>query len=1130
MKYDSDRFTLAATDLTNHLSCHHLTQLNRKVAMGQMAKPRWHDPMMDVLRERGMEHEKAYVEHLRAQGKQVVDLRGKDSEAMVEAMRSGAEVLVQAGLGEGPWRGIADILLKVDGQSRFGPYCYEVQDTKLTQNTKAETILQLCLYTDLLSGIQGGEAESMSVIKRGNPFEREAFRYLDYRAYYRLVKKRFEETMAGPDLPTYPEPVEHCQICSWWQECDKKRHMDDYLSLVAGMQSIQIEELKSQGISRLEQFAETDLILKPGRGNLEALLKRQVQARIQLEGRRRQKLLSKTLESEEGRGFHRLPEPNEGDIYLDFEGDAFFEGGGLEYLIGYAVKKEGGLDYRRIWSSNKHEEKQAFSRFMDFVKAQWEEFPGMFIYHFAPYEPSTVKRLAMIHSVYEAEVDQLARGLRFIDLHQVFKESLLASVETYSLKELEKFAAYERKLELHKASSARKRVEVALELNDFLSLDEQVIAELEAYNEDDCRSTAALHQWLEEKRKTEINLGKPIERPLLKEVEARDETKDLDERTRKLFLALTENLNSESKDTEQLARRLLANLLDYFRREDKSAWWEYFRVHELEYDDLLEERKAIAGLEFVEELPKGPREKNPTHRYRFPPQEIRVEVEDALDEVKGKSIGQVKAISLENNTIDIKKSGLAKERHPRAVHVPERVDPRLLTDSLAAVARNLLDHGFNGQGSCRAAFHLLTKMRPDLLYNYDGPLLLQKEDLESGARRLATSLNSSVLAIQGPPGTGKTFTGAQMIVDLYKQGKKIGITAISHKVIRNLAKSVIKHKPVDLEIFFVHKGSVGDPEEIPFIREVGESDKVRAALEEGKIGCGTAWLWSEDKSEGVLDYLFIDEAGQMSLAHALAASRASKNLVLLGDPQQLEQPQKGAHPEGSDIAALSHLLDGHLTIPGTKGLFLGTSWRLHPEICKFTSELFYESRLNSKPGLERQRISGTRGFDEAGLFYVPVPHKGNQSRSDEEVAAISAIVGTLLAGGFWTDEEGKTNNLMNKDILIVAPFNAQVGALRQKLPGIEIGTVDKFQGQEAPVVIYSMTSSSAEDAPRGMNFLYNLNRLNVATSRAKCICILVASPALFEPECHSIEQMKLANALCRYKELAKEVVLDALDG
>jgi len=276
-----------------------------------------------------------------------------------------------------------------------------------------------------------------------------------------------------------------------------------------------------------------------------------------------------------------------------------------------------------------------------------------------------------------------------------------------------------------------------------------------------------------------------------------------------------------------------------------------------------------------------------------------------------------------------------------------------------------------------------------------------------------------------------------------------------------------------------------------------------------------------------VDYLFVDEAGQMSLAHTMAAGRSARNLVLLGDPQQLEQPQRGAHPEGAEVAALVHVLDGRETISDEMGLFLDVTWRLHPRICEFTSELYYEGRLLARAGLERQTLAGDTPFAGSALFYVPVEHDGNQNSSSEEVEVLAKIVASLLAPGVtWTDGEGSVKTLGVADILVVAPYNAQVGAITDQLPaGVRVGTVDKFQGQQAPVVVYSMASSSAEDAPRGMGFLYNPNRLNVATSRARCACILVATPQLMEPDCRTPEQMRWANGLCRFRELAIEVAM-----
>jgi superfamily I DNA and/or RNA helicase len=325
----------------------------------------------------------------------------------------------------------------------------------------------------------------------------------------------------------------------------------------------------------------------------------------------------------------------------------------------------------------------------------------------------------------------------------------------------------------------------------------------------------------------------------------------------------------------------------------------------------------------------------------------------------------------------------------------------------------------------------------------------------------------------------------------------------------------------------IHKVSKLSKDADVGIEETTDNAKAGAGLGAGKVAGGTTWFWSREDMIESVDYLFIDEAGQMSLAHALAAGRSARNIVLLGDPRQLEQPQRGAHPEGAEVAALVHVLGGRKTIADESGLFLDETWRLHPAICQFTSELFYEGRLRSRPGLDRQALSGGTPFAGSGLFYVPVEHTGNQNSSIEEEVAVARIVNSLLTpGAMWTDSKGVARRLAESDVLVVAPYNAQVAALIDRLPReVRVGTVDGFQGKQAPVVIYSMTSSSAEDAPRGMGFLYNPNRLNVATSRAQCISILVATRRLLEPECSTPEQMRWANGLCRYRELAAEMVI-----
>ncbi|MEO5977040.1 MAG: TM0106 family RecB-like putative nuclease [Chryseolinea sp.] len=1135
MEFISNTFQLAATDLSNHLSCFHLTQLNRKVALGELKKPYRKDPSLEILAQRGREHETAFVEYLKAKGLTVSKLQSRSVDATIEAMNKGVDVIVQARLENGQWMGYADVLLKVDGKSKFGDWSYEVYDTKLSQTTRAEAVLQLCLYSDLLSAMQECVPERMYVVRPVTDFIPDAFRFAEFQSYYRLVKKNLTTIMDGPALASYPDPVQHCDVCNWWPVCDRKRHDDDYLSLVAGIRKLQIEELQKQNILTLESFAKALEIKTPDRGNKDSFLRRQAQARVQWEGRSMNQLLNETLPIEKDRGLNRLPEPNAGDIYFDIEGDPFYPDGGLEYMLGYAYRENNGiLVYRKQWATNRVEEKRAFQLFMDFVVSRWKQFPDLHIYHFAPYEPSAVKRLASVHAIFEQEVDELLRAERFVDLHMVFKEAFLASVERYSLKTLEKFTTYTRKIELEDASVARKHVECALELNDFNSLAKETIENVELYNEDDCLATEALHAWLEDARTKLIVEGKVFERPTAKSQETNDNLKLQESRSQKLFEGLTHNLPDDRSvwSNEDQARWLLAHQIDYFRREDKTVWWEHFRVHKMEYEDLLDERKGIAGLQFVEVLPLKLRKKTPTHRYKYPPQEIGLSVGDGLIEINsqseedkiGREIGSIETISLENYTIDIKKKGSTVEIHPSSIHVYDRIDPGALWTSLMNLAATIDEEGLSHQFSFRASKDLLMNRKPKLIDGNEGVELLAGEDVLDGAIRIALNLDRSILPIQGPPGTGKTHAGAKMIIELVKAKKKIGVTAISHRVVTTLLEKV--KELADQESFsisFAHKVSSKMDHMPAWINQIDKSKKIAEVIEQGMVVGGTAWLWSDDDFAESLDYLFIDEAGQMSLSQALAASRASKNIILLGDPQQLEQPQRGAHPEGSDVAALTYLLEGHPTMPEGKGLFLGVTRRMHPKISQFTSEVFYEGKLTSSAGLEKQLISGGTPFDGAGLFYVPVVHSGNQNNSPDEVDSIKNIVELLLTSGKWTDAKGNARALTKDDILIVAPYNAQVAALSEKIHGVQIGTVDKFQGKEAPVVIYSMTSSTVQDAPRGMTFLFSPNRLNVATSRARSVCVLVASPLLMEPECHTIDQMKWANGLCRYLELARKI-------
>jgi len=392
-------------------------------------------------------------------------------------------------------------------------------------------------------------------------------------------------------------------------------------------------------------------------------------------------------------------------------------------------------------------------------------------------------------------------------------------------------------------------------------------------------------------------------------------------------------------------------------------------------------------------------------------------------------------------------------------------------------------------------------------------------------RRSIEADRISSIILYGPPGTGKTYSDARMIVELARRGKKVGVSALGHKAIQNLLVEVVDAAAkAGVPVRVLRRGKPTKEDEDAGIRVAKDNGEVEAALADGEVDVvgGTAWLWSRESLFESVDVLFVDEAGQLSLANVLALGQAARNLVLLGDPQQLEQPQQGSHPEGAQVSALEHVLGPRQTIDPAAGLLLETTFRMHAEVCAPISELFYAGELGPHESVGQVCVMGCELAARPGLLFAPVEHSGNRNSSPEEVEVVRDLIERLTRPGVtWRDRKGAVKPVTLDDVLVVAPYNVQVGALQRALPGgARVGTVDKFQGQEAPVVIYSLATSTPDEAPRGMEFLYSPNRLNVAISRARCNAILVASPALFEPECKTPGQIRLANAFCQLREVA----------
>src|SRR2546426_8020373 len=859
-----------------------------------------------------------------------------------------------------------------------------------------------------------------------------------------------------------------------------------------------------------------------------ALARLRQQARLQVEQRQSDTLPFEVLPPlGQHLGFQSLPEPTPDDLFFDMEGDPFVGDDGLEYLFGileYTLPLEGegrvGV-HHTFWGHYSDAEKRAFEQVVDFLINRLNRNPDLHVYHYAPYEPNALKYLASTYATREAEVDRLLRGRVLVDLYRVVGQTVRIGTESYSLKELESLYRGKRSTEIVDAAGSIVAYEDWLE-----SRDQRLLDEIARYNEDDCLSTAQLRDWLEARRLEAIAQYGEIPRPGPEEVEPSEILRDIDDRTAALVDRLLEGVPEEEDDRskEQQARYLLAHSLNWHRREGKSEWWEYYRKCSLTDEQLVEDREAIGAIESRGEV----RQENRSNVFRYwfdPNQEYKIGVGDQPHDPRREAgSGEVVAIDPIAGWIELSRSVKSESPHPTSLVPASPFGTREQRDALMRLGRGVADHGFVGAGPYRAARDLFCREPPRIDGVIEGaPLAQAGERARDVAKLLSPRLNDTYLAIQGPPGSGKTTIGAELILDLVRKGKRVGITANSHKVIGNLLDRVMgKARSRGQAVRAIQKADERDRCASQDVQCTNSSSTVEAALaaDEAEVVAGTPWLFARASFPARLDYLVVDEAGQMALANVLAIAGAANNLILLGDPNQLRQPSHGIHPEGVDRSVLDHVIQDQATMPTAYGLFLETTYRLHPTVCAFVSEAFYDGKLEPDVSTKCQNLVVSNGSGGLGLRYLPVDHSGNRTLSPEEVDRVNQTFRALL-GLPWTDRDGAMRPIAVADVLVVAPYNAQVRRLLETLPdGARVGTVDKFQGQEAPVVIYSMATSSVDDAPRGMDFLFSLNRLNVAASRAQALTILVCSPELLKARCRTPDQMRLASALCRLVELA----------
>ena len=769
MQLIDGRPVFAATDLVGFLACGHRLALERAAMHGLVAKPVRNDPSIELVAKRGLEHERRYLDELRAAGRRVVEIE-KDGSAVappggadekpatwnpgaelraaaaqtLAAMRAGADVVYQATFFDGTWRGHADFLLRRDHEpgepdSAFGPWHYEVADTKLARHVKASAILQICSYVEQLTAIQGRQPEFLYVVLGGSARPTDRRRVDDFMAYYRRVKREFEAAVgiggddgrpvAYPPVGTYPEPVEHCAVCRWAPQCKAQRRADDDLSLVAGAAARQRSALKARGVGTRRGLAGLELPLAPPLENVgrEALARVREQARIQVESEDAGRVLWELLPLDRGedgepvplRGFLGLPEPSDGDLYLDLEGDPFALDDGVDYLFGILEPRLPEDDprwaaadgrwtpkFHAIWSLDEAgrvtwaSEKAAFERTVDLIMDRWTRDPDLHVYHYAAYERTALGRLAQRHGTREEEVDRLLRGEVLVDLYRVVRQGLRAGVESYSIKRIEPLYALTREQDLKDAGSSIVAFETWLELGADTPVEDaaSILDGIAAYNRDDVLSNWRLRDWLEERRADlEAREGRSLPRPTVDDGAASQELTDRERHVAELMEQLAGDVPADpadrARDPDAAGRWLLAQLLAWHRREDKSAWWRFFELLRMTDEELIEEREPLAGL-----VPVGePRveKKSLVHTFSFPPQDHRIDVaSDVSDPVTREGAGTVVGLDETKRTIELKRGPkLAGTPLPTAL-VPTGVIPTTeLAESLLRTGEQIAKEG-----------------------------------------------------------------------------------------------------------------------------------------------------------------------------------------------------------------------------------------------------------------------------------------------------------------------------------------------------------------------------------------------------------------------------------------------------
>ena len=1109
-----DRVVYSASDLAAAARCEYALLRAFDAKLGRGPRTDAEDELLARTSTLGDEHERRQLDDLRAEfgdvtviGRPAYTAAGlrAASEQTVRAVEDRSPVVYQAAMFDGRFVGFADFLvLENDGAGDR----YRLRDTKLARSVKVEALLQLAAYADTLARSGVPVADEVELVLGDGVVA--AYRFDELLPVYLPRRAALERLLDGHLASGAPVAWEdqHVRACFRCPECTVQVRASDDLLLVAGMRVSQRARMLDADVMTVHQLAaHTGGIPELSARTVQNLV---AQARLQIADREQGKPPYEVVDPQP---LMVLPDADKGDLFFDFEGDPLWTVNGrewgLEYQWGVLTISD---EFTPYWAHDRASERQALVDFLAMVRKRLKRHPGMHVYHYAAYEKSTLLRLAGRYGVGENDVDDLLRNGILVDLYPLVRKSIRVGAENYSIKSLEPLymGGELRDGEVTTATDSITQYARYCDLRDGGRADDAaiVLKEIEDYNRYDCRSTRRLRDWLMA-RAIESEVPPRGPQPVVDgEAQTPVEIADALERTLMKFAGD----GVETRTAEQTAVAMIAAARGFHEREDKPFWWAHFDRVNNPVDEWADNADVFVAekAEVVTDWHQPPKARKPQRHVRLTGELANGALAQEMyalydppapaglaDDPDRRAFGPVTVLECNDAEVPTEvvvcekqpKDGDVFDQRPFALTPRGPINTKPLQDSIADTAAMVAAGLPNLPAD--AVTDILLRRPPRTTRG--GPLPRTGVIADDIASALL-DLDSSYLAVHGPPGTGKTFTSAQVIARLVNDHHwRIGVVAQSHAVVENLFRDVLRAgvdgARVAKKLNSVNHGwtDVTNPEFAPFIAE-----------HDGCVVGGTGWDFANDNkiARQSLDLLVVEEAGQYSLANTIAVATAARNLLLLGDPQQLPQVTQGTHPEPVDHSALGWLVDGHHTLPPDRGYFLELSYRMHPAVCGPVSRLSYDGRLRSY-----EHVSAARHLDGVapGVRVLEIDHDGNSTDSPEEADAIVASIQRLL-GSAWTDEHG-TAPLGQDGVLVVTPYNAQVVMLRQRLDAagltdVEVGTVDKFQGRQAPVVFVSMTASSADDVPRGISFLLNRNRLNVAVSRAKYAAIIVRSSLL----------------------------------